>query len=50
MYFLSEVGKVGFRCGTYMASTDELYFTISGKSGHAAIPSHTIIPSLHLQS
>ena len=34
-----EVGKVGFRCGTYMASTDELYLTISGKGGHAAIPS-----------
>ena len=34
-----EVGKVGFRCGTYMASTDELYVTISGKGGHAAIPS-----------
>ena len=34
-----EVGKVGFRCGTYMASTDELYITISGKGGHAAIPS-----------
>ena len=34
-----EVGKVGFRCGTYMASTDELYITISGQGGHAAIPS-----------
>ena len=34
-----EVGKVGFRCGIYMASTDELYVTISGKGGHAAIPS-----------
>ena len=34
-----EVGKVGFRCGTYMASTDELYISISGKGGHAAIPS-----------
>ena len=34
-----EVGKVGFRCGTYMASTDELYVSISGKGGHAAIPS-----------
>ena len=34
-----EVGRVGFRCGTYMASTDELYITISGKGGHAAIPS-----------
>ncbi len=34
-----EVGKVGFRSGIYMASTDELYISISGKGGHAAIPS-----------
>jgi len=33
-----EVGKVGFRKGMYMASTDELYFTIQGKGGHAAMP------------
>ena len=32
------VGKVGFKTGTYMASTDELYFTIKGKGGHAAMP------------
>lgn len=33
-----EVGKVGFRSGMYMASTDEIYITITGKGGHAALP------------
>jgi|TARA_B100000959_G_scaffold151721_1_gene159101 amidohydrolase len=33
-----EVGKVGFKTGMYMASTDELYITINGKGGHAALP------------
>jgi amidohydrolase len=33
-----EVGKVGFRPGKYMASTDELHITITGKGGHAALP------------
>lgn len=33
-----EVGKVGFRSGMYMASTDEIYVTINGKGGHAAMP------------
>ncbi len=33
-----EVGKVGFRNGMYMASTDELYMTVKGKGGHAALP------------
>lgn len=32
-----EVGKVGFRSGMYMASTDELHITIYGKGGHAAM-------------
>lgn len=32
------VGKVGFRPGMYMASCDELYLTIKGKGGHAALP------------
>lgn len=32
-----ETGKVGFRQGMYMASTDELHITISGKGGHAAM-------------
>lgn len=33
-----ETGNVGFRKGMYMASTDELYLTIYGKGGHAALP------------
>ena len=33
-----EVGKVGFKSGMYMASTDELYITVRGKGGHAAMP------------
>ena len=33
-----EVGKVGFRPGIYMASTDEIYISVIGKGGHAAIP------------
>lgn len=33
-----EVGKVGFKSGMYMASTDELYITVKGKGGHAAMP------------
>ncbi len=32
-----EVGKVGFRTGMYMASTDEIYVTVKGKGGHAAM-------------
>ncbi|MBI9055244.1 MAG: amidohydrolase [Bacteroidales bacterium] len=31
-------GKVAFRSGVYMASTDELHFTVKGKGGHAAMP------------
>jgi amidohydrolase len=33
-----EVGKVGIRSGLYMASADEIYITITGKGGHAAMP------------
>lgn len=32
------VGKVGFREGMYMASADEIYLTVKGKGGHAAMP------------
>ncbi|MFD2553170.1 M20 metallopeptidase family protein [Sphingobacterium tabacisoli] len=39
-----EVGKVGFRAGQYMASTDELYMTIKGKGGHGAHPHQNIDP------
>lgn len=51
-------GKVGFRPGMYMASTDELYFTVKGRGGHGALR-HTIkdpilaaahmISALHVQ-
>ena len=41
-----EVGKVGFRPGQYMASADEVYFTVHGKGGHAALPHYNIDPVL----
>ncbi|WP_462247585.1 M20 metallopeptidase family protein [Ekhidna sp.] len=37
-------GKVGFRPGKYMASADEIYLTIKGKGGHAAMPETFIDP------
>lgn len=40
------VGKIGFREGMYMASTDELYVTVIGKGGHAAAPDQLIDPIL----
>jgi len=39
-----ETGKVGLKSGMYMASTDEIYITINGKGGHAAMPKQTIDP------
>ena len=33
-----EVGKVGFKTGYYMASSDEINLYIRGNGGHAAIP------------
>ena len=38
------VGKIGFREGMYMASTDEIYIRITGKGGHAAMPENLIDP------
>ncbi|MCK9205579.1 MAG: M20 family metallopeptidase [Salinivirgaceae bacterium] len=35
-------GHVGFRPGQYMASSDEIYITLKGKGGHAALPHKTI--------
>jgi amidohydrolase len=37
-------GTVGFRPGQYMASADEIYITIKGKGGHAALPHQTVDP------
>ncbi|UBM59205.1 M20 family metallopeptidase [Marinilongibacter aquaticus] len=38
------VGKIGFREGMYMASTDEIYLTVVGKGGHGAAPDQGIDP------
>lgn len=44
VYPTMPAGKVGFRSGKYMASTDEIHITIHGKGGHAALPHQTIDP------
>ena len=44
-------GKVGFRSGMYMASADEIYITVKGKGGHAAMPElnvDTVLIASHL--
>lgn len=42
-------GKVGFKSGMYMASTDEIYITVTGKGGHAALP-HKLIDPVYISS
>jgi hippurate hydrolase len=37
-----DTGKLSFRGGQVMASSDELYFTIKGPGGHAAAPQTTV--------
>lgn len=39
-----SVGKVGLRSGRFMASSDEFYFTIKGRGGHAAEPHRAVDP------
>lgn len=41
---LIEVGKVGFRSGKYMASSDEIYVKVKGQGGHGAQPQQNIDP------
>ena len=41
-----DAGKVGFRKGLYMASTDEIYVTVKGKGGHGAMPHLIVDPVL----
>ncbi len=43
---LTASGTVGFCAGPMMASADELYITIVGKSGHAAMPQNAVDPIL----
>ena len=44
-------GTVGFRSGMYMASADEIYITVSGRGGHAALPhqvTDTVLIASHI--
>ncbi len=41
-----DYGRVGMRKGKYMASTDELYWTIKGRGGHGATPHLSVDPIL----
>ncbi len=41
-----EAGKVGFRPGIYMASSDEIYLSVLGKGGHGAMPRQVHDPVL----
>jgi amidohydrolase len=46
-----DAGKVGFKSGMYMASTDEIYISIKGKGGHAAMPhqiNDTVLTTSHV--
>ncbi|MDH3649217.1 MAG: M20 family metallopeptidase [Saprospiraceae bacterium] len=39
-----QVGKVGVKSGIYMASADEIFLTVRGRGGHAALPQDCIDP------
>ncbi len=39
-----EAGTIGIRPGMYMASTDELYMTVTGAGGHGALPQNCVDP------
>lgn len=41
-----DFGKIGMRKGKYMASTDELYWTVKGVGGHGATPHLSVDPIL----
>ena len=46
-----EAGMVGVRAGDYMASTDEIHLTVTGKGGHGAQPSQhvdTVLIASHI--
>ena len=51
VYPTLEAGKVGFKSGKYMASTDEIYLTIKGRGGHSATPdlnTDTVLIASHI--
>ena len=39
-----DYGRMGMRKGKYMASTDELYWTVKGRGGHGATPHLSVDP------
>ena len=39
-----EVGKLGYGAGSFMASCDEVFITVEGRGGHAAMPEKVIDP------
>jgi amidohydrolase len=41
-----DAGLIGFCPGKFMASSDEIYFSVIGKGGHAALPQAIINPLL----
>lgn len=43
---IMDTGKIGFRKGKYMASSDEIRLTVIGKGGHASTPDLNIDPVL----
>jgi amidohydrolase len=49
VYPVMYTGRVGFKGGQYMASSDEIYITVRGKGGHAAMP-HQITDSVLIAS
>lgn len=49
VYPVMNTGRVGFKAGNYMASSDEIYITVRGKGGHAAMP-HQITDSVLIAS
>jgi amidohydrolase len=44
-----EAGTIGVKEGQYMASSDEIYITVEGKGGHAALP-HTLVDPVLISS
>lgn len=44
VYPQMEAGRIGMRAGNYMASADEIYMTVRGRGGHAALPQYTVDP------
>lgn len=44
-----QAGQLGFKAGPYMASADEIRFTVNGKGGHAATP-HECVDSVYISS